>query len=94
VTGREALENAIALAHLEVPDPLRCIECGCDVVVPAYRPALGGWLAQSWHYASCPVTGGGLAAFHAHNDIWAALSCYMLVSHYGEQAEAVMVAAP
>jgi hypothetical protein len=89
MTGaRELLEQAIGQAHGERPDPLACIECGCDVVVAAYRPALGGWLPQSLHYASCPVLAGGLAAWQCHNDTWAALERYMLVADYGEQARA------
>jgi hypothetical protein len=87
VSGRDLLEQAIALAHSERPDPLACIECGADAVVPVYRPGLGGWLPQSLHYAACPVLAGGLAAWQAHNDIWAALAPYVFVAHYGEVAE-------
>jgi hypothetical protein len=95
VTGRELLERAIAFAHLEVPDPLRCLECGCDAVFAEYRPGLG-WIPVSCHYAptlagACPVLSGGVAAWAAHEDLWQALAPYLFLAHYGEAADVAVV---
>jgi len=97
LNARELLERAIEAAHAERPDPLECIECGCNIVVAVYRPGLG-WIPQDWHYGrtasdSCPVTGGGVAAWQRFNDVTRALEPWMLVAHYGEVSEAVMVVA-
>jgi hypothetical protein len=82
--AREALERAIERGR-----PY-CIECGSSVVVAVYRPALGGWIPQSWHAAACPVHWGGLAAWQYHEDLWAAIEPHLFLAHYGETAEAAV----
>jgi hypothetical protein len=83
---REALEAAIALAHAERPDPLRCPECGCDVVVPEYRDRVRDWVAVSCHWDPCPVLAGGVAQQRCRLDLLHALAPYVPLAHYGEFA--------
>lgn len=91
MTPREQLERAIGLAHAQRPDLLKCIECGCDIVVAEYRAALGAWIPVSCHFAvypdACPALRGGVATFRAHEDLWAALEPHLFVAHYGEVAD-------
>jgi len=91
--ARDLLEDAIARAHLQDPDPLACRFCGCDLVVAEYRAGLGGWIPVSCHYASwsaeasCPVLSGGVETWMACEELWAALEAHLLVADYLELAD-------
>jgi hypothetical protein len=95
VNWRERLETAIARAHCAAPDPLRCAECGCDLVVVEYRAALSWWIPVSCHYAAradgaCPVLAGGIATWEAHEKLWEVLEAYFPVADYGEEADVLV----
>lgn len=83
---RDRLEAAIAAAKP------RCLECGNGKVTVEFRPALGSFIAVSHHFAangpgdSCPVLSGGIAAFHAYNDLWDALDPYLGRVDYGDES--------
>jgi hypothetical protein len=89
---RERLEQAIALAHAERPDPLRCPECQCYVVVPEYRERVRDWVAVSCHRqlddgSWCPaLVDGSRAQRRCRLDLLAALAPYVPLAHYGEFA--------
>lgn len=90
MTRRELLQQAVDLAHLRTPDPLRCPECGCNIVTVEHRAVLG-WVPVSLHYArfpdACPVLRGGLAAQRCYVDLLDALSPHLALAHYGEPAD-------
>ena len=84
MSWREQLTDAITQARPQ------CIECGNTRITVEYRPDLREFIPVSHHWAangpadSCPVLAGGVAAWLAHEDLWAALEPWLGRSDYGE----------
>jgi len=97
VTPRELLEQAIALARMEDPDPLACQWCGMDRVHAVDRPGLGPipcdphW-AQTMATACLALRGEPYARIR-HEALWAALDPFLDLAPagYGDDTELAVV---